>query len=107
MITVTENAQNAVRSFREQDQALQEKVLRISVEGGGCSGFQYGFTFSDRREDDSVVPCEGFEVVIDPMSQPYLEGCVVDYQDGLQGAGFTVSNPNASGSCGCGQSFSI
>lgn len=106
LITLTEDAQKAVRGFQEQDAALRARVLRISVKGGGCSGFQYGFAFSERREGDSVVPCEGFDVVVDPTSRPYLEGCVVDYREGLLGAGFSVSNPSAAGCSGCGQSFS-
>ena len=107
MISLTENAQNAVRGYINKDEGLKEKVLRIFVQGGGCSGFQYGFTFSDRQDGDEVVGLEGFEVAIDPMSMPYLKDSVVDFVDGLQGTGFTVQNPNASGNCGCGQSFSV
>ena len=108
MLTLTDNATEAVQGFLAADpEQLSGKVLRIYVEGGGCSGFQYGFSFSDKKEDDSLQTCEGFEVAVDPMSLPYLEGVVVDFVDGLQGKGFTVENPNASGSCGCGKSFSV
>ena len=106
MITMTESAQRAVRSFIDQDQSLAGKVLRVFVQGGGCSGFEYGFTFGDRQENDEILSCEGFDVAIDPMSLPYLNGSLVDFRDGLQGSGFVVQNPNANGSCGCGKSFS-
>ena len=83
------------------------KALRIYVEGGGCSGFQYGFSFDDPRDIDEVVEYGGFKLLIDPFSMNYLENAQVDYVDGLYGAGFRISNPNASGSCGCGHSFSV
>jgi iron-sulfur cluster insertion protein len=107
MITLTEGAKKAVAGFLDADDSLKGKTLRIFVQGGGCSGFQYGFTFSDKQDGDKTVSCGGFEVAIDAMSMPYLEGCKVDWVDGLQGTGFTVENPNASGNCGCGQSFSV
>jgi len=107
MITLTENAQSAVRRYITENEAFQGKVLRIFVQGGGCSGFQYGFTFGDAQEGDERLSLEGFGVVVDATSRPYLENSVVDFVDGLQGTGFTVQNPNASGSCGCGQSFSV
>jgi len=106
MVTFSESAQKAVQGFLNQDDALRGKALRIFVQGGGCSGFQYGFTFSDRTEGDEVTKLDGFDVVIDAMSLPYLDGCMVDWVDSLQGSGFTVKNPNAKGSCGCGHSFS-
>ena len=106
MLTMTENAQKAVQRFKTQDQNLKDKALRIFVEPGGCSGFQYGFTFSDKKDGDEIVSFEGFDLVVDPMSIPYLRGIQVDYVDGLQGSGFAIRNPNASGSCGCGHSFS-
>ena len=106
MVTFSENAQKAVKGFINQDASLQGKALRLFVQGGGCSGFQYGFTFSDKEANDEVTPVGDFEVVIDPMSLPYLNGCQVDWVESLQGSGFTVKNPNAKGSCGCGHSFS-
>ena len=105
-VSLTDNAQKAVRGFISGDESLAGKALRFFVKGGGCSGFQYGFTFSDEQEGDERVQFEGFEVLIDPSSMPYVKGCVVDFVDGLQGQGFSVTNPNSSGSCGCGQSFS-
>jgi iron-sulfur cluster assembly accessory protein len=107
MVTLTSGAEQAVQGFRGQDEQLKDKPLRIFVQGGGCSGFEYGFTFSDKQEGDETIQFDGFEVVIDAMSLPYLQGCRVDFVDGLQGKGFTVENPNASGNCGCGKSFSV
>ena len=92
-----------------QEKSLEGKALRIFVEGGGCSGLQYGFTFDDRHEGDMEVPYEGFKVLIDPKSGNYVQGSVVDFVvgDGLHGSGFKIENPNAKGSCGCGTSFTV
>jgi iron-sulfur cluster assembly accessory protein len=106
MIVITENAKQAVRGFLATGENLEGKALRVAVVPGGCSGFEYRFSFADRQAGDEIQNCEGFDVVVDPSSLPYLDGAVVDYVDGLQGQGFTVQNPNASGSCGCGKSFS-
>ena len=85
-----------------------DKALRVYVQGGGCSGFQYGFEFADAPEnDDMVVENLGVRMVIDPMSFQYLMGSEVDYKEDLQGARFTIANPNASTTCGCGSSFGI
>jgi iron-sulfur cluster assembly accessory protein len=106
MVVFSESAQKAVKGFIAQDSTLQGKALRMFVQGGGCSGFQYGFTFSAKEESDEVTKVGDFDVVIDPMSLPYLNGVHVDWVDSLQGSGFTVKNPNSTGSCGCGHSFS-
>ena len=82
-------------------------MLRIYVQGGGCSGFQYGFTFDESDGDgDEQVVTDGVTLLIDPMSVQYLMGAEVDYSEGLQGAQFVIRNPNASTTCGCGSSFS-
>ena len=82
--------------------------LRVYISGGGCSGFQYGFSFDEELdEEDTLIEKEGVRVVVDPMSYPYLVGARVDYQESLQGSRFTVENPNASSTCGCGASFSV
>ena len=82
--------------------------LRVFVTGGGCSGFQYGFTFDeDIADDDTVIERDGVGLVVDPMSFQYLAGSEVDYQEGLEGSRFVIKNPNAATTCGCGQSFSI
>ena len=82
--------------------------LRVFISGGGCSGFQYGFTFDENIEDgDSQVINRGVTLVIDPMSVQYLMGAEIDYQEDLQGAQFIIRNPNATTTCGCGQSFTV
>ena len=83
-------------------------VLRVAIEGGGCSGFQYGLGF-DRgaQEGDHELDCEGVKVVVDPFSAPYLRGSTVDYLETIQESGFKIDNPNAVASCGCGHSFTV
>lgn len=83
-------------------------MLRVFVSGGGCSGFQYGFTFDETlQEGDTVVEKDGVKLLIDPMSFQYLTGAEIDYSEGMQGAQFVIRNPNASTTCGCGSSFSV
>ncbi|MEZ0243722.1 MAG: iron-sulfur cluster insertion protein ErpA [Sphingomonas sp.] len=83
-------------------------ILRLSVEGGGCSGFQYKFGFADAaNDDDSVAETDGVKLVVDDVSMDLVRGCSVDYIDNLGGAHFTVQNPNAASGCGCGTSFSV
>lgn len=106
-VNISPNAINKVRELVEEEENPDLK-FRVYVTGGGCSGFQYGFSFEeDAAEDDTRIEREGVTLIIDPMSYPYLVGSVVDYEEGLQGARFTVKNPNASSTCGCGASFSI
>ncbi|MBM2830073.1 MAG: iron-sulfur cluster assembly accessory protein [Gammaproteobacteria bacterium] len=82
-------------------------MLRVFISGGGCSGFQYGFTFDEKiTEGDTVVENEGVKLLIDPMSYQYLAGAAIDYTEGLEGAQFVIRNPNATTTCGCGSSFS-
>jgi iron-sulfur cluster insertion protein len=82
-------------------------MLRIYIQGGGCSGFQYGFTFEENEgEDDTRVVTDGVTLLVDPMSLQYLQGAEVDFTEGLQGAQFVIRNPNAATTCGCGSSFS-
>jgi len=107
IISMTENAAEKVKSLisEEGNPALK---LRVFVTGGGCSGFQYGFSFDpETSEDDTIVHNHGAELVVDPLSYQYLTGAKVDYVEGLQGAKFVVKNPLASATCGCGSSFSI
>jgi iron-sulfur cluster insertion protein len=83
-------------------------MLRVYIQGGGCSGFQYGFTFDESVQDgDTEVVTDGVKLLIDPMSMQYLMGAEIDYTEGLQGAQFVIRNPNASTTCGCGSSFSV
>lgn len=104
---VTPGAVAKVKSLVEEEGNTDLK-LRVYVTGGGCSGFQYGFTFDDATaEDDTIVEVEGVNVVVDALSFPYLMGANVDYSEGLQGAKFVIENPNAATTCGCGASFSV
>ncbi len=82
------------------------KVLRVFVESGGCSGFQYGMSFDERKEGDAELVSEGVPMLLDAASLAYLEGSMIDFDDGLQGKGFEIKNPNAQSTCGCGKSFS-
>jgi iron-sulfur cluster insertion protein len=83
-------------------------MLRVFISGGGCSGFQYGFTFEESLgEEDTVVENQGVKLLIDPMSYQYLTGAEIDYTEGLEGAQFVIRNPNATTTCGCGSSFSV
>jgi|TARA_B110000093_G_C12712164_1_gene302651 iron-sulfur cluster insertion protein len=105
--TVTDSAVVKVRELIDEE-ANEDLKLRVFVTGGGCSGFQYGFTFDElTAEDDAVINRMGVTVLVDSMSYPYLAGAQVDYEEGLQGSKFSVSNPNASSTCGCGSSFSV
>lgn len=106
-VQVTNSAIAKVKSLIEEE-GNEELKLRVFVTGGGCSGFQYGFTFDELvAEDDSVLDAGGIQVLVDSMSYPYLMGAEVNYEEGLQGSKFVVQNPNASTTCGCGSSFSI
>jgi iron-sulfur cluster insertion protein len=85
-----------------------ELKLRVFVQGGGCSGFQYGFTFDETvNEDDTVLDKGGVQLLVDPMSFQYLVGAEIDYKEDLEGAQFVIRNPNATTTCGCGSSFSV
>jgi iron-sulfur cluster insertion protein len=106
-INLTARAVNKVRDLVEEEENPSLK-LRVYITGGGCSGFQYGFSFEDiAAEDDTVIEREGIAVLVDPMSFQYLVGSEVDYTEGLEGSRFIINNPNAATTCGCGASFSI
>ncbi len=106
-IIITPSAVAKVKSLVEEE-CNDELKLRVFVTGGGCSGFQYGFTFDElATEDDALIEKDGIAVLVDAMSYPYLMGSQVDYEEGLQGSKFVISNPNAASTCGCGSSFSV
>lgn len=105
-IVFTEAAVTKIREFLDTLDEARGKMLRIFVQGGGCSGFEYGFTFDEHKQGDLRMPQGDIEVLVDSFSLPYLQGCEVDYRSGLMGSGFSVTNPNAKGTCGCGHSFS-
>ncbi len=100
---------NAVKKVKEliEEEGTPDLKLRVFVSGGGCSGFQYGFTFEETiNEDDTKVEKDNVILLVDPMSLQYLTGAEIDYQDNVQGSQFVIKNPNATTTCGCGSSFS-
>ena len=106
MVTVTESAASKIRSLMAEEPDGEVSVLRIAIQGGGCSGFQYALGFDRGPQDgDNEVEMNGVRVVIDPFSAPYLTGAEIDYVDALMGAGFAINNPNVQAACGCGSSF--
>lgn len=106
-LVFTDNAAKRVKELIEEESSPDLK-LRVFVGGGGCSGFQYGFTFEEEvNEDDTQVQKNSVTLLIDPMSLQYLMGAEIDYQDGLQGSQFVIRNPQATTTCGCGSSFSV
>lgn len=104
MITLTPRAAKQVRAMQAERNAPQQR-LRVLVESGGCSGFQYGMSFDEPKPDDAQFESEGVPVIIDPTSFAYLQGSSIDFDDGLHGKGFEIRNPNAQSTCGCGKSF--
>ena len=105
-VTMTESAARRIGEILKSEPA--GSMLRVSVEGGGCSGFQYKFGFEQAKADDDLVLARnGATVLIDPMSVKYMAGAEIDYVDDLIGAAFKIHNPNATSSCGCGTSFSV
>ena len=107
MISVTDSAKAKIK-----DLLLEENnpklALRTFVQGGGCSGFSYGFTFDDdQNEDDFEIPLDEFKVLVDSMSYQYLVGSTIDYKEEVMGSSFVIQNPNATTTCGCGSSFSV
>jgi iron-sulfur cluster insertion protein len=107
MLIFTDSAASKVKSLIDEEGNSNLK-LRVFVTGGGCSGFQYGFTFDENvNEGDTAVEKAGVTLLIDPMSYQYLVGAEIDYTEGLEGAQFVIRNPNATTTCGCGSSFSV
>ncbi len=106
-LVFTDAAAVKVHALMEEE-GNDELMLRVFVSGGGCSGFQYGFTFDEAVGDgDTVVERGGVKLLVDPMSIQYLSGAEIDYSEGLEGARFVIRNPNATTTCGCGSSFSV
>jgi iron-sulfur cluster insertion protein len=106
-LVFTDSAVSKVKELIEEEEN-QDLMLRVFISGGGCSGFQYGFSFDEKTTDgDTIVEKEGVKLLIDPMSIQYLTGAEIDYSEGLEGAQFVIRNPNAETTCGCGSSFSV
>ncbi len=107
-IALTPTAVTTVQKFIEEHSSGEGAGLRVAVLPGGCSGFQYGLNIEESPEtDDEVLEMEGLRVFVDPFSAQYLEGVEIDYVTTMMGSGFTFQNPNASGGCGCGSSFTV
>jgi iron-sulfur cluster insertion protein len=107
MINITESTVEKIKELLLEENNPNLK-LRIFVQGGGCSGMSYGFTFDeDQNEDDFTIEKDGISMLVDSMSMQYLNNATIDYKESLMGAGFSIDNPNAETSCGCGSSFSV
>jgi len=108
LLDLTPLAAEKVKELMASEPDAESLVLRVAIQGGGCSGFQYGLGFdSGVAEGDQELVLEGVRVVVDPFSAPYLQGATIDYLNGLQESGFKIDNPNAVSSCGCGHSFQV
>ena len=106
-VTVSNAAAEKIRGLAEGSSEAGDQALRVAVKGGGCSGFQYALALDKPKDDDHVFEHNGVSVVVDKVSMQFVLGSQVDYVDGLQGAGFTVNNPNVVAACGCGSSFQV
>ena len=107
MVTLTDIATKKVRGFLAQQEAEGEVGLRVGVQGGGCSGFQYALALDEQRDDDHVFDDDGIRLLVDPASLQYVDGSQVDFTESLMGSGFEVNNPNVVAACGCGSSFRV
>jgi iron-sulfur cluster assembly protein len=106
LVSLTPVAADKIRELMAEDAESENTVLRVAIQGGGCSGFQYGLGFdSGPVDDDETLEQHGVTIVIDPYSAPYLKGATIDFLSGLEESGFKIDNPNATASCGCGHSF--
>ena len=106
-VTLTDKAAGKITELIGSGEIGDDQALRIAVRGGGCSGFQYALALDQKKADDHVFDHAGVSVVVDKVSMQFVFGSQVDYVDGLQGAGFTVNNPNVVAACGCGSSFQV
>ncbi|KAF1856855.1 hypothetical protein Lal_00039330 [Lupinus albus] len=106
VVTVTEAAAVEVKRLLQEEKEPKQG-LRMEIRGGGCSGMSYGMSFDNAQEKDHIVEAHGVKIFIDPKSAIYLKGTMLDFQSGLNGQGFVIKNPQAKGSCGCGNSFSV
>jgi iron-sulfur cluster assembly accessory protein len=107
LIMLTPVAAAKVKELLAEEPGGEALVLRVAIQGGGCSGFQYGLGFDEVAEGDVELELEGVPVVVDPFSAPYLRGTTIDYLNTIQESGFKIDNPNATASCGCGHSFTV
>lgn len=105
LVNITEPAAEEVKKLLAEEPG--KTGLRLEIRGGGCSGMSYGLSFDNAQEKDNVVEAHGIKVFVDPKSSIYLKGTTLDFQNGLEGKGFVIKNPQAKSSCGCGNSFSV
>ena len=103
MLAMTDAAKDRVKELITEETG---ESLRVFVQGGGCSGFEYGLAFDEERDGDEIIEQEGFRILVDKWSRPLIDGVSVDFVESMSGNGFQFENPNATGSCGCGHSFS-
>ena len=106
-VTVSDTAAEKIRALTAGNEEASDQALRVAVKGGGCSGFQYALALDKPKDEDHVFEDNGVSVLVDKVSMQFVFGSQVDYVDGLQGAGFTVNNPNVVAACGCGSSFQV
>ena len=108
-LTLHDAAAKKIKQIAEEDPDVKDyHKLRVFIQGGGCSGFQYGFKFDDNPAvDDDILDFEGFTILLDSLSYPYLYGATLDYVEDLSGSKFLITNPNAKTTCGCGESFTV
>jgi iron-sulfur cluster assembly protein len=107
IVSITDKAIDQIKTIFTQESPGLDKGLRLAVVGGGCSGLQYKIEFSDKKDKDNVIERDGVRILVDPKSSIYLKDVVLDFKDGLNGKGFVFENPNATNTCGCGESFSV
>ena len=107
LVNITEKAVSHITKIFKESEDGSDKGLRLAVIGGGCSGLSYKIDFGIEKENDRIINFDDFNIYIDPKSSIYLKGVTLDYQDGLNGKGFIFTNPNATNTCGCGESFSV
>lgn len=107
LVALSDKAVQKIREYADKTPEAKGKHFRVYVQGGGCSGFSYGFMFDDPRDGDHSIQAGGVTCLVDPQSLMLIKGATVDFVEGLTGAGFTVENPNAKTSCGCGSSFGV
>ena len=107
-LDLTPEAVQQVKQFASANaDKIKDKHFRVMVEGGGCNGFQYQFTFDNKKDEDHVIDCEDIQILLDKSAEPFIKGAIVDYVADFRGAGFIVKNPQAKAECGCGISFSV
>lgn len=108
MVTITDKAKDRILEIRQEENRTDDQLIRVGVEGGGCSGLMYNLEFdAESRPNDMIFEDKGIQIVVDKKSILYLAGTVLDFSDGLNGKGFQFVNPNATRTCGCGESFAV